>query len=490
MKREGPFTSDMATRKRDTATTPADGAPGEAPAPPRRTKRKATPAKKAAKKGARKAKPKASAGVAPGGPTAAAGRTTRKVTAARRATKAAEPPPACAGHDAEPDTRPAHAVAGGPSAARTTEQRRVDAAAATSATAPRAPPAPEGTVAAEAADFLQGEPNVPPALEPAPLPQAWRRKRVVFIDVENTSSEASVSAVLDRLDLDGLGTTTEIIAIGNWRVISQTLARSLAARGAQLVHSAPAVRVRDWSDLWIAVQAGIWLGRAHAGDAIDIVSHDRAFDAVGDAARRLGVAFRRITYADGADARQVATAAPGARSESGGRRRAGRRRGRGTRTTDDSRPAPAQDSAAMTSPDPAPGNTGADARLSAPADEIEQAVARLTADDPLAGIPIDRLGAELQAAGFHRPPGSPRLVTRLKRLKDIEVLPNGWIRLAQAGAAGEPPGIPDDARSADGESPEERAPAPRRRSRRRGGRRRSARSRQEAADGASVEDGC
>ena len=480
----------MATRKRTTPETPADEAQADAPTTTRRTKKKATPAKKTTRKVTKKAKPKASASASTGKTRTPASRTADKAAAPRRTRKAAEPAPPPAGETADTDTpaTDAHAaaapVAGTPGA---------ENGAAASAVAPEASTALDDTPIAEAADFPRAAASAPPALEPSPPAQSWRSKRVVFIDVENTSSEASVSRVLDGLDLDGLGTSTEIIAIGNWRVIGQGLARSLAARGAQLVHSAPALRVRDWSDLWIAVQAGIWLGRAHAGDAIEVVSHDRAFDAIGDAACRLGVAFRRITYGDGAGARQSEAPAKDAKSEAGGGRRrggrGGRGRARGARRSGESATAPARGSAAAApdaSPDAAPDT---DAPQSAPPDQIEQVVARLTRDDPLAGVTIERLGAELEAAGFHRPPGSPRLATRLKRLKDIEVMPNGWIRLARADGeaaasaiADEPIGAPDDEPSDDGEGPDQQAAAPRRRSRRRGGRRRGGRSRQAPAE--------
>src|SRR2546430_1119886 len=81
-------------------------------------------------------------------------------------------------------------------------------------------------------------------------------RRAVFIDVENTSSETDLLRVLDDLNIDR--GTTEVTAVGNWRVIGQQLGRVLAQRGAHLVHSAPAPRVPDWSDLWIAVSAGMW----------------------------------------------------------------------------------------------------------------------------------------------------------------------------------------------------------------------------------------
>jgi hypothetical protein len=63
-----------------------------------------------------------------------------------------------------------------------------------------------------------------------------------------------------------------------------------------LVHSAPVGGVKDWSDLRIAVAAGVWLSGARPGDRIDIVSDDRAFDAVGDVATSMGVTFRRLSH--------------------------------------------------------------------------------------------------------------------------------------------------------------------------------------------------
>src|SRR5215813_13604603 len=120
-----------------------------------------------------------------------------------------------------------------------------------------------------------------------------RPRRAIFIDVENTSSEAALLGALDPLGIDHTTMPTELVAVGNWRVIGQHVARMLAQRGARLLHTAPATGVKDWSDLSIAVAAGIWLGRARAGDQVEIVSADRAFDAVADAAAHLGVKFRR-----------------------------------------------------------------------------------------------------------------------------------------------------------------------------------------------------
>jgi hypothetical protein len=45
---------------------------------------------------------------------------------------------------------------------------------------------------------------------------------------------------------------------------------------------------------------------------------------------------------------------------------------------------------------------------------------------------IDAVANALKARGFQRPPGSPRLVTRLRRIKELVVSPSGTITLADA----------------------------------------------------------
>lgn len=312
-------------------------------------------------------------------------------------------------------------------------------------------------------------------------------RRAVFIDVENTSSESELGRVLDELAIDLTTGTTDVTAIGNWRVVGQQLGRSLAQRGAHLVHSAPATRVPDWSDLWIAVHAGIWLGRSRPGDVIDIVSHDRAFDAVGDAAARLGVRFNRITYR---------SAGPSvAASEPAGERRTRRRRRRGGagRSSGPSHETPLRQSHA-----PAPHATAAvrhdEEPHGASQEQIQNVIARLAANDPTHTVTLDALTVALKAAGFQRPPGSPRLVTRLRRMKDIEVLPNGKVRMAASSEAvvseapAEPlaePAAGDDADVVNGTGENGAAAGEagaKRRSRRRGGRRRGGRGRKPAAN--------
>src|SRR5213594_177925 len=165
--------------------------------------------------------------------------------------------------------------------------------------------------------------RVPAAPPDRPFPSSHR---AIFFDVENTSRAAHIARVIEHLAVDRVGRRTDFVAVGNWRVIGHDTARLLARHGAHLVHSAPSVGVRDWSDLRIAVAAGVWLASARPGDVIEIVSDDRAFDAVGDVSTSLGIAFRRLSY------RGLTGAAP--REEEAVKREPGapaRGRGRGGR---------------------------------------------------------------------------------------------------------------------------------------------------------------
>src|SRR5947207_3821938 len=176
--------------------------------------------------------------------------------------------------------------------------------------------------------------RVPPPEPERPLPSA---RRAIFFDVENTSRAEHIARMVDHLAVDRRGFRTEFVAVGNWRVIGHDTARLLAQHGAHLVHSAPSVGVRDWSDLRIAVAAGVWLASARPADVIEIVSDDRAFDAVGDVASSLGITFRRLSYRAlaGAPAEEISPPAPergvgegrAPRSHAGDQRRYGRRRG-------------------------------------------------------------------------------------------------------------------------------------------------------------------
>ena len=311
--------------------------------------------------------------------------------------------------------------------------------------------------------------------------------------------------MIDHLAIDRRDSTTELVAVANWKVVSYDAARLLARLGAHLVHSAPSTGVRDWSDLRIAVSAGIWLAGARPGDRIDIVSDDRAFDAVGDVAASLGIPFRRLSY------RQLikeaaAEVAPAPRVEPEAGPRGRRRRPRGgrgrawpagppravgrERAAELHVPAPR---AHVPEPAARPAPLAEGEPHTAPHDEIVAVVRSLLDSSGSRTVSIDAVANALKARGFRRPPGSPRLVTRLRRIRELAVSPSGGISLAEAPApawgperdGGEPP-----AGDASGEPPAEGEEAPaepagpasggeasrrrRRRRRRRGGGRRGA----------------
>src|SRR3989441_3069263 len=188
------------------------------------------------------------------------------------------------------------------------------------------------TPAVEVEFLVPAEPPEPSFAARVPPPAAERRRpttrHAIFFDVENTSHPAHIEGVIERLAIDHLVRSTEFVAVGNWRVIGHETARLLARHGAQLVHSAPSTGVRDWSDLRIAVSAGVWLAGARPGDVLEIVSDDRAFDAVGDVAAALGITFHRLTARTlgGVSPVEPSHAVPA--TERG--RRRGRRGGRGS----------------------------------------------------------------------------------------------------------------------------------------------------------------
>jgi hypothetical protein len=295
------------------------------------------------------------------------------------------------------------------------------------------PPAPVVEAAAEPpveAVIVTGVPEAGFAarvLPPEPLPPRPARRRGIFFDVENTSRAADISRVLQHLELDWEGWSTEFTAVGNWRVIGHDTARLLAHHGAALVHSAPSVGVRDWSDLRIAVSAGVWLAGARPGDVIEIVSDDQAFDAVGDVAASLGVTFRRTSYRALAGGRSVSQE-PAVSAPRPHRSRRGGRRGYGERRP----PEPVRMAAPpVASQEP----------HTAPHDEIVGLVRELLASAP-GGVSLDALANALRERGFSRPPGSPRLITRLRRIKELDVSRSGTIRLVGNGVA---TGLPDGA---------------------------------------------
>lgn len=269
---------------------------------------------------------------------------------------------------------------------------------------------------------------------------AGRPRRAIFIDVENTTGEAALFDAIESLNIDRREQPTELTAVGNWRAVGPLVARRLGALGAQLVHSAPARGVRDWSDLWIAVAAGCWLGQATAGDVLEIISNDRAFDAVGDAAAARGVVFRRLQHQ-----RRTVAAEPAAEPRRPRRTRGGRRHGRRygdngpapqaaapASTTPHLRPAPARPAPSHPTP-PRPAAHGEEPH-GASRDQIIAVIRRLTHTEPGRWVNIDVLETALKHEGFSRPPGSPRLVTRLRNIKDVEVDAHGRVRIARPAA--------------------------------------------------------
>lgn len=321
----------------------------------------------------------------------------------------------------------------------------------------RAAPPPKETVAPEttALAVRTATPErvfagrVRPPAPPPPLPTG---RRAIFVDVENSSRADHIGRVLDHLAIDRADRRVDLIAVGNWRVIGADSARLLARRGAQLVHSAPSTGVRDWSDLRIAVSAGVWLGSGRPGDLIEIISDDRAFDAVGDVAAVLGVEYRRLSYRGltglaAASEEPPATEAQAPREGRGRRGGRGRRRsGRGGRSRFDqgargptpprggspSQPSPAR------APEPARVQPDADAHT-APHDELVEVVRELADHAPNGAVLIDTLARALKERGFSRPPGSPRLITRLRRIRQLQVSQTGRITLADGGRAAATP---------------------------------------------------
>lgn len=258
----------------------------------------------------------------------------------------------------------------------------------------------------------------------APSPPAERRPRhAIYIDVENTSSKAALLSVIDALKIDRQKESIEVSAVGNWRTVGQDVGRELASLGAQLVHSAPARGVRDWSDLWIAVAAGGWIARAVPGDILEIVSNDRAFDAVGDAAAAQGVLFKRVPHRRHAAAAGVERAHETTPAE---RPRAGRRR-RSRRTAE----------AVATAATSASTPSTKDEAHGASREQMIELVGQLTHGRSSPWVNLDVLESALKRQGFARPANSPRLVTRLRRLKDFEVDAHGRVRIVSPGDARE-----------------------------------------------------
>ena len=308
------------------------------------------------------------------------------------------------------------------------------------------------------------EPALAARVQPAPERPLPASRRAIFFDVENTSRAEHISRVIAHLAVDRGGRRTDFFAVGNWRVIGHDTARLLARHGAQLVHSAPSVGVRDWSDLRIAVASGVWLASARADDVIEIVSDDRAFDAVGDVAASLGVSFRRLSYrallgmpAADVPEREAPVESAHAR-QGGGRSRRGRRGRRYGRPEHAPRSSPPPSIAAVSSVQAGPAEPH-----TAPHDEIVAVVRELARSSSGRNVTLDTLANALKSRGFSRPPGSPRLITRLRRIKELEVSRAGVITLLDGTVQrpGEAEMIPEPVEAPPfSEEPEQSAPPP------------------------------
>ncbi len=58
-----------------------------------------------------------------------------------------------------------------------------------------------------------------------------------------------------------------------------------------------------------------------------------------------------------------------------------------------------------------------------------EVIGRLTQNQAGRWVNLDVLEKALKAQGYSRPPGSPRLVTRLRAFKDVEIDAHGRVRL-------------------------------------------------------------
>jgi len=121
------------------------------------------------------------------------------------------------------------------------------------------------------------------------------RRQAIFIDIENIGSRVVLAAALRQLGCGSSGPSTDVFVFGNLGIVSEQVAQMLIAHGARLIDTNPPPTVKDWTDLALATAAGTWLALASAGDCLGVVSSDRAFDAIGDAAARVGVTYRRLS---------------------------------------------------------------------------------------------------------------------------------------------------------------------------------------------------
>src|SRR3989442_5017374 len=98
-------------------------------------------------------------------------------------------------------------------------------------------PAIEATPGVELEPVIEHEPVVPLATPerefaarvppPAPEPPRPTTRHAIFYDVENASQPVHIARVIEHLAIDRVGRRTELVAVGNWRVVRPATAPPL-----------------------------------------------------------------------------------------------------------------------------------------------------------------------------------------------------------------------------------------------------------------------
>src|SRR5262249_31027051 len=137
----------------------------------------------------------------------------------------------------------------------------------------------------------------------------------------------------------------------------------------------------------------------------------------------LGVAFRRLSYrglTGMGKAEILPVAEPRVESQAPGRRRRGRHGGQSRREAPPAHGSPVRQPVAdVVGPHTAPH----DALLGVARDLIRVSSSR--------AVTLDSLANALKGRGFSRTPGSPRLITRLRRIRELAVSRSGHITLVE-----------------------------------------------------------
>ena len=275
------------------------------------------------------------------------------------------------------------------------------------------------------------------------------------------------------------GRRTDFVAVGNWRVIGHDtcpLARPprrpphpqrAVRRCARLERSQDRRRRRR-----VAGECARW------GTCSRSSASDRAFDAVGDVAASLGIDFRRLSHQGITGATEARAPVREAPTESRSSRYRGRSRRRGpwrdraasgapapggprrapSSRLPSSRVAPREVEPLAMAPTARPPVVQGSPRRACLADRAPRRAhrARARPDAALAGAAADARHARqcAQVARLQPPPqGSPGLITRLRRIKEIALSRAGVITLVGGGEGAGPreeaPAVPPDVVEAD-----------------------------------------